>query len=469
MGAYPDPPQGVVINEILASNVQAYDFGGARPDLVELYNRGHEPVNLGGMSITDDPKQPTQFVFPTNTILAPGAYLRLRADAFTGGPDLHLGFALDDDGEGLYLFNSPAAGGRLVDSVAFGMQIPDLSIGRVGADAHWALTQPTIGAANVGQATGDPTKLRINEWLAAEGVAFNEDFIELQNPEALPVALRGLFISDDPAARPLRHAFAPLSFIAANSYRALISDGNAPGGGDHVNFRLTSRPGQIALFQGALPMTGDFNGNGAVDTADYIVWRRNRGQTVPPGSAGDGNEDGWIDQADYAIWRANFGRISIPAPARTDAAVGYWDVPGLRVVDFVTYGPQTNDDSQGRLPNGTGPFTFFATPTPGAANLAAASSAAVLAEPFADRASLIDGFFSHSDDVSPTRKAPLPLRTESAAQCEDDILLLALGSLDDGSSSGPLESAVTDQATAEESIDSSIADLLESDWLKSLS
>ena len=33
MGAYPDPPQGVVINEILASNVQAYDFGGARPIL----------------------------------------------------------------------------------------------------------------------------------------------------------------------------------------------------------------------------------------------------------------------------------------------------------------------------------------------------------------------------------------------------------------------------------------------------
>ena len=96
---------------------------------------------------------------------------------------------------------------------------------------------------------------------------------------------------------------APLSFIAASSYRALRADGNAPGGGDHVSFRLTSGPGQIALFQGALPMKGDFNNSGTVDAADYIVWRRNLGQTVLSGSAGDGNEDGWIDQNDYAIWR----------------------------------------------------------------------------------------------------------------------------------------------------------------------
>jgi hypothetical protein len=428
MGAYPDPPQGVVINEILASNVQAYDFGGARPDLIELYNRGHAPVDLGGMSITDDPMQPTRFVFPTSTVVAPGAYLRLRADSLTGGPDLHLGFALDDDGEGVYLFNSTAAGGALVDSVAFGMQISDLSIGRVGADAHWALTQPTIGAANVAQATGDVTKLKINEWLAAEDVAFNEDFIELHNLDTLPVALRGLFISDDPSARPMRHAFAPLSFIAANGYRSLIADGNQAGGGNHVSFRLTSGPGQIALFQGALPMTGDFNGNGAVDTADYIVWRRNLGQTVLPGSAGDGNEDGWIDQNDYAIWRASFGRTVNPAPARTDAAVPYWDVPGLRAVDFVTYGPQTKDDSQGRLPNGTGPLTFFATPTPGAANQAGASAAAAAFAEAVDRE-------------------------------DDDLLPLALENATRGADIQTSDSIVSDDVATEHAVDSALADL----------
>jgi hypothetical protein len=464
MGAYPDPPQGVVINEILASNAQAYDFGGARPDLVELYNRGHAPVDLGGMSITDDPTMPTRFVFPVGTVIAPGTYLRLRADSLTGGPDLHLGFALDDDGEGLYLFNSSAAGGQLVDSVAFGMQISDLSIGRVGADAHWALTQPTIGAVNVAQATGDATKLRINEWLAAEDVQFNEDFIELYNPESQPAALRGLFISDDPAARPLRHAFAPLSFIAASSYRALIADGNAPGGGDHVSFRLTSGPGQIALVQGALAMKGDFNGNGAVDAADYIVWRRNLGQTVLPGSAGDGNEDGWIDQNDYAIWRANFGRTSNPAPARTDTAVAYWDVAGLRVVDFVTHGPQTNDDSLGRLPNGIGPFMFFAAPTPGAANQAAASSAAVHTESFAGHASLIDEVFALSNNVVPARATVNSVRTDSALQYDDDGLLLALPTERSEAEFKPVDSTVTSRGAVEESVDAAVAALLELDW-----
>ena len=470
MGAYPNPPQGVVINEILASNVQAYDFGGARPDLVELYNRGHAPVDLGGMSITDDPTVPTRFVFPTDTVVAPGAYLRLRADSLTGGPDLHLGFALDDDGEGLYLFDSPAAGGQLVDSVAFGMQISDLSIGRVGADAHWALTQPTIGAANVAQATGDATKLRINEWLAAEDAAFNEDFIELHNPESLPLTLRGLFISDDPAARPLRHAFAPLSFIAASGYRQLRADGNVAGGGDHVSFRLTSEPGQIALFQGPLPLKGDFNGSGVVDAADYVVWRRSVGQTVLPGSAADGNENGWIDQNDYAIWRANFGRTSNPAPARTDAAVAYWDVPGLRVVDFVTYGPQSTDDSQGRLPNGTGPLTFFATPTPGAANQAAANSSVVdVSNVVRQHASLIDELLAISDNNSSSYGTARPLRINSAVHDNDDIVLLALQSLGNKLPTEPIETAVTDHAAAQQSIDSSLADLLEFDWLNSLS
>jgi hypothetical protein len=174
-------------------------------------------------------------------------------------------------------------------------------------------------------------------------------------------------------------------------------------------------------------MKGDFNGSGAVDTADYIVWRRNLGQTVLPASPGDGNEDGWIDQNDYAIWRANFGRTSNPAPARTDAAVGYWDVPGLRVVDFVTYGPQTNDDSQGRLPNGTGPLTFFATPTPGAANQAGGSAAAAaIAE---------------------------------AVGHDDDLLLLALENSARRPDTHSSDSMVSDDSAAEHAVDAALADL----------
>lgn len=59
---------------------------------------------------------------------------------------------------------------------------------------------------------------------------------------------------------------------------------------------------------------GDYNQNGTVDAADYVVWRNTLGQ---PGSglAADGNGNNQIDEGDYGVWRANFGRTSGSAVA----------------------------------------------------------------------------------------------------------------------------------------------------------
>ena len=65
------------------------------------------------------------------------------------------------------------------------------------------------------------------------------------------------------------------------------------------------------------PLLGDYNLNGSVDAADYIVWRNSLGQSVPPFSGSDGDYDAIVDQGDYAVWRANFGRS---AAAVADAA-----------------------------------------------------------------------------------------------------------------------------------------------------
>jgi hypothetical protein len=57
------------------------------------------------------------------------------------------------------------------------------------------------------------------------------------------------------------------------------------------------------------PIPGDYNRDGCVDTADYILMRAGYGTSVSePGSGADGNGDGAIDTADYVIWRANIGR-----------------------------------------------------------------------------------------------------------------------------------------------------------------
>jgi hypothetical protein len=61
-------------------------------------------------------------------------------------------------------------------------------------------------------------------------------------------------------------------------------------------------------------LPGDYNGNGAVDAADYVVWRKTLDTSVPNYSGADGNGNGVVDQDDHAVWRAHFGQ-TLPAEA----------------------------------------------------------------------------------------------------------------------------------------------------------
>jgi hypothetical protein len=64
--------------------------------------------------------------------------------------------------------------------------------------------------------------------------------------------------------------------------------------------------GTVNLAPSAGP-TGDYNGNGTVDAADYVLWRNTLNQTVSMGTGSDGSGNGTIDAADYNFWRARFG------------------------------------------------------------------------------------------------------------------------------------------------------------------
>ncbi len=65
------------------------------------------------------------------------------------------------------------------------------------------------------------------------------------------------------------------------------------------------------MLLGSDPHTaaGDFNGDGKVDAADYVMWRHTLGQPAAFGHAADANANGIIDEADYTIWRNHFGNI----------------------------------------------------------------------------------------------------------------------------------------------------------------
>jgi hypothetical protein len=62
---------------------------------------------------------------------------------------------------------------------------------------------------------------------------------------------------------------------------------------------------------------GDYDRNGAVDAADYVVWRKMLNQTVTPGSGADGTgpagePDGVVNTLDYDFWRSQFGNTTAP-------------------------------------------------------------------------------------------------------------------------------------------------------------
>lgn len=271
-GTWPD----LQINEVLAWNATAVPVAGKYPDLIELYNRGGVSVDLSGMGISDRLDDAKKYVFAPGTYLGAGQYLVLYADSETTPPGYHLGFALGKEGESVFLFTQS---GQLLDSVVFGLQVPDFSIGRLN-DGSWALCRPTFGAANLPAQSGDPHKLKINEWLASGANPL--PFIELFNPDPNPVCLSGLYLSGNLIGAPTEHQISPLSFISGNGFAVFLPDGNPDSGPTHLDFTLSADRGEIALSDQSLividrvlygPQTTGFSqGRGPSGSSNIVIF-----------------------------------------------------------------------------------------------------------------------------------------------------------------------------------------------------
>ncbi|QDU88572.1 hypothetical protein Pla175_19500 [Pirellulimonas nuda] len=100
---------------------------------------------------------------------------------------------------------------------------------------------------------------------------------------------------------------------------------------------------QVTVFgQPIVAIAGDYNGDGAVDAADYTVWRDTLGASLTPGTGADGDADGQIGPGDYQVWRQSIGAaaaapaqaVQAPEPATWSmlAAFALLAWPGLRSV-----------------------------------------------------------------------------------------------------------------------------------------
>ena len=147
-----DPP-ALYINEIMAQNdstIADTDGNGGYADWIEIYNAGESSVDLGGMYLTDNLKQPTKWRIPDGVAIDTGRYLLFWADDDVQQGNTHTNFKLDTAGEDVGLFDTAKNGNAAIDAVTFGQQVADVPYGRSpdGSDNWQTLSVPTPGDPN---------------------------------------------------------------------------------------------------------------------------------------------------------------------------------------------------------------------------------------------------------------------------------------------------------------------------------
>ena len=243
--------QSVRLNEVLANNLSLTNSDGTITDWVELFNPTVVAVDLSDTSLTDSQGSPRRFVFPAGTSIEPTGFLRVRCSSFLAVSATNTGFGLDTEGGGVFFFDKPANGGALIDSISYGVQAIDFSIGRIpDGSGEWRLNAPTPGVSNSGVALGSPSSLRINEWMAErEG----SDYFELYNGGPLPVSLSGLYLTDTLSVRN-KYRIPALSFIGVGHIGgfALFFANDGGSKAAYVNFRLNKDGDSIGLYNADL-------------------------------------------------------------------------------------------------------------------------------------------------------------------------------------------------------------------------
>lgn len=187
---------------------------------------------------------------------------------------------------------------------------PGEILGLTAVDGDLTMQSGSIDLQLAATAAGGFDRLAVSGVLAAAGT--------------LNVTLLGSFV---PAAGD---SFDLLDFASASGAFALNLPALPAGLAWDAADLLTT--GELAVA--AAPVgDADFNGDGAVDGADFLAWQRGfglSGQTTS--GSGDANGDGVVDAADLAVWQSQFGNAVSSAPTNVpvpEPTVGWVFAPAL--------------------------------------------------------------------------------------------------------------------------------------------
>jgi len=247
-------PNGVVINEILASNdTGETDEAGENEDWVELYNTNDFEVDLSGFYMTDDASELNKWQMPSGTVIPANGYLIIWADEDLDQGPLHGDFKLSAGGEVVILSDTLL---DIVEQVSFGAQTTDLGYARFpNGTGEFRIQEATFNASNnINQVTSGVV---INEILASNDTGATdeagdqEDWVELYNNNNYEVDLSGFYLTDD-GAELNKWSFPVGTVIAANDYLIIWADDEAAEGPLHSSWKLSAGGESVTLADTAL-------------------------------------------------------------------------------------------------------------------------------------------------------------------------------------------------------------------------
>jgi hypothetical protein len=252
---------GFLLNELMAVAGQGVtdEFGEAE-DWIEFYNPTEDPIDLGGLYLTDSLSYPIQShvtVFsPDSTTIPPLGYLLFYADNQTWQGARHLSFKLSAKSGSIAVFQPD--GDTKIAEVHYPIQAGDASFGRypVGSD-KWIYAIPTPGAENKYEFTA-VNGLFINEIMADNNSTITdnsgqfEDWVEIYNSNDVPVNLGGLYLTDS-LANMIRFRIPNTSpdstTIEAKGFMVFWADNRPSKGVHHLDFKLSAAGESIGLAQ----------------------------------------------------------------------------------------------------------------------------------------------------------------------------------------------------------------------------
>ncbi len=212
-------------------------------------------------------------------------------------------------------------GGQTDVNVPVGQIAADLSrLADAGARQFLVLNLPLLGLVpryNASAATATTMSTRTSQFNAALDAAINS--LASANTD---LSIRQL----DVAAVIAQAVTTPTAFGLANVTDS-AAPGLEPGDSSYDTSQIVADPSTYLFWDDLHPTTsahallaeqallalrqpGDYNDDGAVDAADYTVWRDSLGQ-IGAGLAADGDANGTVNAADYDLWRVHYGAVNL--------------------------------------------------------------------------------------------------------------------------------------------------------------